>query len=83
MRADRVYHVLVGRSGRAPALFAEPDRIDHIEVVEIDSGEVVLFWDARPREATRLARRLRADLSALEAEDFLAEWSGGEVDEAG
>ena len=83
MRADRVYHVLVGRGGRAPALFAEPDRLDHIEVVEIDSGEVVLFWDARPREATRLARRLRADLGTLEAEDFIAEWSRGEGDEPG
>ena len=75
MRAHQAYSVLVGRTGRAPALLAEPDRLDHIEVVEIDSGEVVLFWDARPREATRLARRLRADLAQLDADEFIARWS--------
>jgi hypothetical protein len=78
MRANRAYRLLVGRTGRAPALLAEPNRVDHIEVVEIESGEVVLFWDRRPREASRLARRLRSDLAQLDAEEFLSRWS--EVD---
>ena len=45
MKANRAYRLIVTRAGRAPALLADPSRIDHIEVVEIDSGEVVLFWD--------------------------------------
>jgi hypothetical protein len=48
--------------------------VDHIEVVEIESGEVVLFWDTTPRQTGRLSRALKTDLAQLEAEDFLARW---------
>jgi len=75
MRADRVYRVLHSRGGPAPALLAEPDRVDHVEVVEIDSGEVVLFWDAAPRDAKQLMRRLQVDLTRLEAEEFIGDWA--------
>jgi hypothetical protein len=75
MKANRAYRMIVTRAGRAPALLADPGRADHIEVVEIDSGEVVLFWDRPPAEASRLARALRADLSQLQAGEFLARWS--------
>jgi len=75
MKANRAYRLIVTRGGRAPALLADVTRVDHIEVVEIDSGEVVLFWDRPPQGASRLARALRADLSQLEAEEFLARWS--------
>jgi hypothetical protein len=74
MRAGRAYRLLVTRSGRAPAWLANPERIDHVEVVEIDGGEVVLFWDLPAAQATRLARALREDLSRLGAEEFLAAW---------
>jgi hypothetical protein len=43
-------------------------------VVEIDSGEVVLFWDTAPSQTGRLARALRADLAQLDADDFVALW---------
>jgi len=46
-----------------------------VEVVEVDSGEVVLFWDRPALAASKLARALRADLAQLEAEEFLARWS--------
>jgi hypothetical protein len=46
-----------------------------VEIVDVSSGEVVLFWDCGPREASRLARRLRTDLAGLEAEEFLDRWS--------
>ncbi len=75
MRADHAYRLIVTRAGRAPAALAGPDRIDHVEVVEIDSGEVVLFWDRPALAASKLARALRADLVQLEAEEFLARWS--------
>ena len=75
VRANRAYRLILTRGGRAPALLADAERVDHIEVVEIDGGEVVLFWDRPPHAASRLARALRAELRALEAEEFIARWS--------
>ncbi len=74
MRANRAYRLIVRRGGLAPALLAAPDRLDHIEVVEIATGEVALFWDLEPRRAARLARALKADLAQLEADAFIAAW---------
>ena len=74
MKARRAYEVLVTREGRAPAWLAGSNRIDHVEVVEIDSGEVVLFWDLEAPKASRLARALREDLGRLDADEFLAAW---------
>ena len=76
MRARNAYRLIVTRGGVAPTLIADPERIDHIEIVEIDSGEVVLFWDCDPREASRMARALRSDLAQLTPDDFIARWSG-------
>jgi hypothetical protein len=75
MRARHAYRLILTRGGRAPALLADATRVDHIEVVEIDSGEVVLFWDRPPQAASKLARALRADLAQLEDEDFFARWA--------
>lgn len=75
MRATHAYRLIVTRGGRAPALFADATRVDHIEIVEIDSGEAVLFWDRPPQAASKLARALRADLAQLEAAEFIARWS--------
>ncbi|HEX4564357.1 MAG TPA: hypothetical protein VH115_07855 [Solirubrobacteraceae bacterium] len=78
MRADRAFRLIVTRCGRAPALLADVERSDHVEVVEIDSGEVVLFFDRPPHAATQLARALREEMSMLEADEFLARWSAVE-----
>ena len=75
MRAGRAYELILTRAGRTPALLADATRTDHIEIVNIDDGEVVLFWDRPPQAASRLARALRDDLSALQADEFLARWS--------
>lgn len=75
MRADRAYRLILTRGGLAPALLADPGRIDHIEVVDIESGEVVLFWDRPPRAASRLAAELRTTLGGMEHDEFLARWS--------
>jgi hypothetical protein len=75
MRANRAYRLIVTRGGRAPALLAGADRVDHVEVVEIGSGEVVMFWDLAPQAASRLARALRRDLAQLEEPEFVARWS--------
>jgi hypothetical protein len=75
MKANHAYRLIVTRGGLAPALLAPADRVDHVEVVEVDSGEVVLFWDQSPSAASRRARELRADLAQLDAEEFIARWS--------
>jgi hypothetical protein len=75
MRAKDAYRLIVTRGGRAPALLADVERVDHIELVEVDSGEVVLFWDLPPHEASRRARALREELAQLDAAEFLARWS--------
>jgi len=75
MKAKSAYRLIVTRGGRAPALLADADRVDHIEVVDIDDGEVVLFWDLPPQAASRRARALREELSRLDAQEFLARWS--------
>lgn len=82
MKANRAYRLIVTRASRVPALLADAQRIDHIEVVEIDGGEVVLFWDMPAHAAGRMARALRAELSQLEANEFIARWSGVESDGA-
>ena len=74
MKANRAYELLVRRGGRGPALLRSSAETDHIEVVEIDSGEVVLFWDTTPAQTGRLSRALKTDLAQLEAREFLAKW---------
>ena len=73
MRANRSLRLLHTRSRRLPARL-DPTRIDHLEVVEVASGEVVLFWDLAAPEAAKRARRLREDLAGLDEEEFLARW---------
>jgi hypothetical protein len=74
VKANRAYELLVRRGSRLPAMLAPANRPDHVEVVEIDSGEVVLFWDTAPAQTGRLARALRADLAQLESGEFLRRW---------
>jgi hypothetical protein len=75
VKAKAAYRLIVTRGGLAPALLADAERVDHIELVSIDDGEVELFWDLPPQAATRMARALREDLTQLEAEEFMARWS--------
>jgi hypothetical protein len=71
VRANRAYELKVHREGR---LFRPSERLEHVEVVEINTGEVVLFWDTRPRETGKLARALRGDLAQLDSDAFIAKW---------
>jgi hypothetical protein len=74
VRANREYELIVRRGGRGPAALADPDRVDQVEIVEIASGEVALFWDTAPAQTGRLSRALRTDLAQLDAEDFVRRW---------
>ena len=56
MKANREYELIVRRGGRGPAALASPDRVDQVEIVEVATGEVALFWDTAPAQTRRLAR---------------------------
>jgi hypothetical protein len=64
MRANRAYELKVTRRRD----------VDCVEVLEIDTGEIALYWDLLPNQTRRMARALRADLAQLEADEFLARW---------
>jgi hypothetical protein len=78
MRANRAYHLIVSRESLEPAFLADSSRLDRIEVVSIDDGEVVLFWVLAPKDAARLLRALRTDLAQMGAEEFIGAWEGAD-----
>lgn len=80
MRANRAYHLTVSRQGLEPAFMSGPERLDRIEVVSIEDGEVILYWDLPAKEASKLLKTLRADLAGLDAAEFIARWEGADVD---
>jgi hypothetical protein len=81
VRANRAYELIVSRGGLEPAFLADRDRLDRIEVVSIDDGEVVLYWDLQAKLASRLLRELREDIVALTAEDFIDKWIGADAED--
>jgi hypothetical protein len=81
MKANRLYHLIVSREGREPAFLSDPNRTDRIEVVSVDDGEVILYWDVDPKQASRLLKLLRADLASLEAEEFFDKWLDADAEE--
>jgi hypothetical protein len=74
VRANRAYELIVRRGGRGPTLLRSAGEADHVEIVEVESGEVVLFWDTTPKQTGRLSRALKADLAGLDADEFLRRW---------
>jgi hypothetical protein len=81
MKANRVFHLSISRGGREPAFMADRGRLDRIEVVSIDDGELMLYFDVPAKQAAKLVRQLREDLVGMEAEEFIALWEG--ADETG
>ena len=76
MKANRAYELIVSRGGVEPAFLAHRERLDRIEIVSIDDGEVVMYWELSAKDASKLLRNLRADLVGLDADEFLAVWGG-------
>lgn len=81
MRAKNRYRMIVRREGLAPVALADAHRTDHVEIVDIDAGEVILYWDLLPRDAKTVARMVRSDLDALDAREFLERWASFAGDE--
>jgi len=73
VKANRAYRLNHRRGG--PRVFAGPGDVDSVEVVDIASNEIVLFWDVPTRDARRFVGALRSELAGAEAEDFVARWS--------
>jgi hypothetical protein len=80
LKANRAFDLIVSRGGLEPAFLADPDRLDRIEVVSVDDGEVVLYWDLPAKDASRLLKALRTDLVGMETEEFLRTWEGADAD---
>jgi hypothetical protein len=83
VRANRAFHLIVSREGREPAFMADPHRLDRIEIVSVQDGEVVLYWDLPAKPAAKLLKALRADLVGLEADEFVSTWEGADVSAEG
>jgi hypothetical protein len=80
VRANRALRLIVSRDGLEPAFLAGRDRLDRIELVSIDDGEVVMYWELPPKEASKLLRELREDLVALDVDHFIDAWVGRDDD---
>jgi hypothetical protein len=80
MRAKGRYRLVVRREGHAPAVLAAPDRVDHVEIIDVDEGETVLYWDLLPRDAKRVVAILRAELETMDAQEFFERWASFEGD---
>jgi hypothetical protein len=78
VKANRAYELIVSRESHEPAFLAGPQRVDRIELVSIDDGEAVLFWNLPAKEASKLVRELRGDLVGLDVEAFLDKWEGAD-----
>ena len=81
MRANRAYELIVSRDSREPAFLADASRRDRIEVVSVDDGEVILYWNVQAKLASRLLKQLREDLVALDAEQFIDKWIGADAED--
>lgn len=76
MKANRAFDLIVSRGGLEPAFLADPHRVDRIEVVSIDDGEVILYWELPAKPAARLLKSLRTDLARMNSDDFIRTWEG-------
>jgi hypothetical protein len=71
VRAKARYRLIVRRGSPAHTL----------EVVDLEDGEVALFWDLLPRDARRVEELLRAELATMEAREFFERWAAFAGDE--
>jgi hypothetical protein len=78
VKANRVFHLIVSRGGHEPSFLSDRGRLDRVELVSVDDGEVVLYWNLPPKQARKLLKQLRADLVGLDADQFIARWEGAD-----
>ena len=81
MKANRAYELIVSRGGLEPAFLADDHRLDRVEIVSVDDGEVVLYWELNAKLASRLLKELRVDHATLDAEEFFDKWVGADAED--
>ena len=81
MKANRAYHLIVSRESYEPAFLSDPHRVDTIEVVSVDDGEVILYWNLAPKQASKLLKLLRVDLVSLQADEFFDKWLDADAED--
>lgn len=81
MKANRAYHLIVSREGLEPAFMADAKRLDRIEIVSVDDGEVILYWDLQAKVASRILKELRVDLVSMGADEFIDKWIGADAED--
>jgi hypothetical protein len=81
VKANRAYHLIVSRDGLEPVFMADVGRVDRIEVVSVDDGEVAFYWHLPAKRAARLLKELRGDLVNMEAAEFFDKWVGADAED--
>jgi hypothetical protein len=81
VKANRRFELIVSRGGLEPAFMADRRRLDRVEVVSVDDGEVILYWDLPVKDAAKLLKLLRNDLVNLDADEFIPTWGGLDLEE--
>lgn len=81
MKANRRFELIVSRGGLEPAFMADRRRLDRVEVVSLDDGEVILYWELPAKQAAKLLKLLRNDLINLDADEFIPTWGGLDLED--
>jgi hypothetical protein len=81
VKANRAFELIVSRGGLEPSFLADRRRLDRVEVVSIDDGEVILYWELPAKQATKLLKLLRNDLINLDADEFIPTWGGLDLED--
>ena len=59
---------------------AQPEIIP-VRFVNVEDGEVTLYWDLPAKDAAKLLKLLRVDLVNLEADEFFDKWLDADAEE--
>jgi hypothetical protein len=81
VKANRAFELIVSRGGLEPSFMADRKRLDRVEVVSIDDGEVILYWELPAKQAAKLLKLLRNDLINLDADEFIPTWGGLDLED--
>jgi hypothetical protein len=81
LKANRAFELIVSRGGLEPSFMADRKRLDRVEVVSIDDGEVILYWELPAKQAAKLLKLLRNDLINLDADEFIPTWGGLDLED--
>ena len=50
-------------------------------MVSVDDGEVLLYWNLPPKDASKVLKLLRNDLVTLDADEFFDKWIDADAED--